>query len=83
VGLDRVLSPAPGTGEINDDPGLVAPDAGDYTLLADSPSIDAGNPDAQFNDPDGTRNDMGAFCHPQNGSPVDPATWGKMKRLFR
>ncbi len=34
---------------------------GDYRLAVASPCRDAGNPDAAFNDSDGTRNDMGAF----------------------
>ncbi len=33
----------------------------DYTLRSLSPCIDSGDPDSQFNDPDGTRNDMGAL----------------------
>jgi len=67
----------------------VDPDAGDYSLAETSPCIDAGNPDPQFNDPDGTRNDMGALYHPQSLASVEreePAgriqTWGRIKRLF-
>ncbi|UCD37312.1 MAG: right-handed parallel beta-helix repeat-containing protein [Fidelibacterota bacterium] len=36
----------------------------DLRLLPDSPCIDAGNPDPAYNDPDGSRNDMGAFGGP-------------------
>ncbi len=32
-----------------------------YTLQPTSPCIDTGDPDPQYNDPDGTRNDMGAY----------------------
>lgn len=32
-----------------------------YELLQESPCINAGDPDPQFNDPDGSRNDMGAL----------------------
>jgi hypothetical protein len=37
---------------------------GDYHLAFGSPCIDAGNPAAEYNDPDGSRNDMGAFGGP-------------------
>ncbi|MCP4706262.1 MAG: hypothetical protein GY865_16825 [candidate division Zixibacteria bacterium] len=33
----------------------------DYGLKQSSPCIDAGDPHPQYNDPDGSRNDMGAF----------------------
>lgn len=35
----------------------------DYALLPGSPCIDAGDPDSSYNDPDGTRNDVGAFAY--------------------
>jgi len=35
----------------------------DYSLQAGSPCIDAGNPDAVYNDPDGSRNDIGAYWY--------------------
>jgi hypothetical protein len=41
--------------------GFEDPGAGDYRLVAGSPAIDAGHPDAAYNDPDGSRNDIGAF----------------------
>ena len=81
--MDRVLSPEPGTGELHEDPLFNAPDAGDFTLTALSPCIDAGNPDVKYNDPDETRCDMGAFYFHQEGSPVQKMTWGKVKTLFR
>jgi hypothetical protein len=40
-------------------------DNGDYTLSADSPCIDAGDPD-EPRDPDGTRADMGAYYYHQD-----------------
>ncbi len=49
--------PDQGTGAIQLDP-LFAPD---FTLLPNSPCINAGDPNPIFNDPDGTRNDMGAI----------------------
>jgi parallel beta-helix repeat protein len=54
----------PGIGSISVDP-LYADSAGrDFHLQAGSPGIDAGNPAPQYNDPDGTRNDMGAYGGP-------------------
>ena len=35
-----------------------------FRLLAGSPCINRGHPDPVYNDPDGTRNDMGAFGGP-------------------
>jgi len=35
--------------------------SGDLTLAPDSPAIDAGPPDPQYNDRDGSRNDIGMF----------------------
>ncbi|MCP3875517.1 MAG: right-handed parallel beta-helix repeat-containing protein [Desulfobacteraceae bacterium] len=55
---------APGPGDISEDPQLVLPsgnfDRG-YFLGENSPCIDAGDPNAIYNDVDGTRNDMGAY----------------------
>lgn len=39
-----------------------------FGLGVGSPCINAGDPDPQFNDPDGTRNDMGIYGGPQNPS---------------
>ena len=50
-----------GDNDISEDPLFVDAEAGHYSLDEDSPCIDAGNPDEQYNDPDGTRNDIGAF----------------------
>ena len=49
-----------GEGNIDADPLFVDPDEGDYHLTADSPCIDAGDPESNP-DPDGSRADMGAF----------------------
>jgi len=59
---------SPGTGSISQDPQYVDP-PNDYHLQSGSPCIDAGNPAAQYNDPDGSRNDMGAYGGP--GAPAD------------
>ncbi len=63
-----------GEGNIDEDPQFVAATDGDgidydglgadWTLLAGSLCIDAGNPDAMYNDVDGSRNDMGAYGGP-------------------
>ena len=51
-----------GTGNINSNPQFIGGD--DFHLQLGSPCIDAGNPDSQYNDPDGSRNDMGAYGGP-------------------
>ncbi|MFO7896649.1 MAG: right-handed parallel beta-helix repeat-containing protein [Candidatus Cloacimonadales bacterium] len=47
------------------DPLFVDPENGDYHLSADSPCIDAGDPDSPL-DPDGTTADLGAFYFDQS-----------------
>ena len=54
---------SPGTGSISADPMFSNPPT-DYHLQSGSPCIDAGNPGALYNDPDGSRNDMGAYGGP-------------------
>lgn len=56
----------PGIGNISEDPMFVNPGLNDYRLQWGSPCIDAGDPDPQYNDPDSTRADMGAFYHDQS-----------------
>ncbi len=51
----------PGLGNINCDPEFVNPDSQNYHLQMISCCIDSGDPDPGYNDPDGTRNDIGAF----------------------
>jgi hypothetical protein len=55
----------PGTGNIDATPIFVGPYNDDFHLRWRSPCIDAGDPDPQYNDPDGTRNDMGCFYFDQ------------------
>lgn len=45
--------------DISEDPKFVG--EGNYNLQSGSPCIDAGDPDKKYNDPDGTRNDLGAL----------------------
>lgn len=66
----------PDTTEISTDPLFVNSAIRDYHLLPSSPCIDAGDPDTIYNDPDGSRNDIGAFGGP------GAAGW-KIKPLLR
>jgi len=47
--------------DINSDPLFTDFANGDFTLASDSPAINAGPPDPQYNDRDGSRNDIGMF----------------------
>lgn len=53
-----------GTGDISLNPYFIDQAAGNYALQSTSPSIDKGIPGEPYNDPDGTRNDMGAYSGP-------------------
>ncbi len=55
-----------GVGTISDDPLFTA----EYRLREGSPCIDAGDPDPEYNDPDGSRNDMGAIPGAGGGPPM-------------
>ncbi len=59
---NNISGGADGTGNIDVDPMFVGAD--NYMLATDSPCIDAGNPAAEYNDLDGTTNDMGAWGGP-------------------
>ncbi len=59
-----------GTGDISQNPVFVDATNGNYTLQSTSPCRNAGSPGIADNDPDGTRNDMGAF-----GGPDAAAFW--------
>jgi parallel beta-helix repeat protein len=50
-----------GTGNLYLNPRFRTVGPNDYFLMAISPVINMGDPDIQYYDPDGTRNDMGAF----------------------
>lgn len=51
----------PGPGSISIDPQFLNADLRDYRLVQTSACINAGHPNVQYNDPDGTRNDIGAI----------------------
>jgi len=55
---------SPGKGDVSKDPLLVDMARGDARLKTGSPAINAGNRDEGDNDPDGTRNDIGAYGGP-------------------
>ncbi len=50
-----------GTGDISANAQFIDAAGGDFHLQASSPCIDAGDPDPAYNDPDGSRADMGAY----------------------
>ena len=56
----------PGPGSIAEDPDFVNPAFGEFYLQPTSPCIDAGDPDPAWNDPNGSRSDMGVFYFDQN-----------------
>ncbi len=58
--FSNIQSGFEGEGNIDADPLFLDPDNGDFRLAADSPCIDAGDPNSAT-DSDGTRADMGAF----------------------
>lgn len=60
---------SPGQGCISINPLYVNEPEGDYHLQPQSPCIDSGNPLPQYDDPDGSRNDMGAYGGPE--APAD------------
>ena len=58
------FKPSPATGNINMDPKFSNALDNDFRLWWDSPCIDSGDPDDQYDDIDGTRNDMGVYGGP-------------------
>lgn len=54
----------PGPHTMSVDPLFMNATAWDFRLQPGSPCIDAGDPAVRFNDPDGTRNDLGVFGGP-------------------
>lgn len=60
----------PGPHGIALDPEFVDAANLDFSLKSSSPCIDAGTPDTMYNDPDGTRGDMGAVFKLRAGAPI-------------
>jgi parallel beta-helix repeat protein len=58
---------------ISADPLFLAAD--DWRLAEGSPCVDTGNPSAEFNDPDGSPNDMGAFGGPAASLGLGAVRW--------
>jgi hypothetical protein len=58
-GFVGLTDPVGSDGNVLADPLMVDPEAGDFTLTAASPAVDAGDPTGT--DPDGSRADAGAF----------------------
>jgi len=58
------LGISPGSNDISANPLFVDTAKGDYRLSFNSPCKNAGHPDAKYNNPDGSRNDIGAFGGP-------------------
>jgi parallel beta-helix repeat protein len=57
-----------GSNGISTDPLFLDESQGDFALQALSPCVDAGDPNLLYNDPDGTRNDMGVLPTIQPGN---------------
>ena len=55
-------------GNIDGDPAFVNAAGGNFALGPKSPAIDTGHPEAVWNDPNGTRCDIGAYGGPYSGS---------------
>lgn len=55
-----------GPDDIEKLPQFMDRNTGNYTLKSDSPCIDKGIIAPSYNDPDGTRNDMGAYAGPDS-----------------
>jgi parallel beta-helix repeat protein len=55
----------PGDGDISSNPMFMDAGTRDFHLNSGSPCIDTGNPDSDYNDSNGSRNDMGAYGGPE------------------
>ncbi len=67
----RPYNGPPGSGgdnAVSGDPMFANPEEGDFHLMQNSPCIDKGDPDAKYNDPDGSRSDIGSFPYEKPNS---------------
>jgi hypothetical protein len=62
--FEDYLGCTPGRNDISADPLFNDVQQSNFILNTGSPCINSGNPDAQYNDIDGSRNDMGAYGGP-------------------
>ncbi len=62
--IDEIFIVNTSSGNIQDDPEFLLETADDFRINNSSPCVDAGHPDNQYNDTNGTRNDMGIFGGP-------------------
>lgn len=74
--VDYTEGAVPGVDDISVDPEYADVWSFDYHLSPNSPCIDAGHPDPQYNDPDGSRNDIGAFPYSTMPSDIYISTSG-------
>jgi PKD repeat protein len=58
-----------GPGDMDSDPIFADTSNNDYHLMNGSASIDSGNPETRYNDPDRSRNDRGAYGGPTLNTP--------------
>jgi parallel beta-helix repeat protein len=77
-----------GPHDISEDPLFIDYEDGDFHLQSGSPGIDAGDPDPVFNDPDGSRNDMGAFggflgSSQMNGLDKEEINFSSQDKIFQ
>ena len=58
------INVSPGDGDLSEDPGFLSMGKLDARLQGGSPAINKGDEDGNYNDPDGSRADMGAYGGP-------------------
>lgn len=71
------IAGSPAATDISADPDFIDASGGNFSLLRGSPCIDAGEDSAQYNSPDGTRNDIGAVQFDQTCPTVNNMNLGE------